>query len=153
MRDCLDRRVTPPMRVTFPTWGPPPPLKQALSRKPTSTCGFRDENSRLFQERHDTWLILGKLSSAVKNKIFTRFQLFSSQYPRKLVRITNKLVLKERSIDSTLWFTVIALLTSVARAAFHGGVTLHLLQRRIVYEYWLSKLNFNPFSVTLFSSF
>ena len=30
MRDCMDRRVTPPRRVTSPTWGPPPPCKQAL---------------------------------------------------------------------------------------------------------------------------
>ena len=26
----MDRRVTPPKRVTSPTWGPPPPCKQAL---------------------------------------------------------------------------------------------------------------------------
>ena len=31
MRDCMDRRVTPPARVTSPTWGPPPSCKQALS--------------------------------------------------------------------------------------------------------------------------
>ena len=30
MRDCMDRRVTPPKRVTSPTWGSPPPCKQAL---------------------------------------------------------------------------------------------------------------------------
>ena len=30
MRDCMDRRVTPPKQVTSPTWGPPPPCKQAL---------------------------------------------------------------------------------------------------------------------------
>ena len=33
MRDYLDRRVTPPKRVTSPTWGPPPPCKQALRRE------------------------------------------------------------------------------------------------------------------------
>ena len=27
----MDRRVTPPKRVTSPTWGPPPPCKQALN--------------------------------------------------------------------------------------------------------------------------
>ena len=27
----MDRRVTPPRRVTSPTWGPPPPCKQALN--------------------------------------------------------------------------------------------------------------------------
>ena len=31
MRDCMDRRVTLPKRVTSPTCGPPPPRKQALS--------------------------------------------------------------------------------------------------------------------------
>ena len=31
MRDYMERRVTPPRRVTSPTWGPPPPCKQALS--------------------------------------------------------------------------------------------------------------------------
>ena len=30
MRDCTDRWVTPTKRVTSPTWGPPPPCKQAL---------------------------------------------------------------------------------------------------------------------------
>ena len=30
MRDYMDRRVTPPKEVTSPTWGPPPPCKQAL---------------------------------------------------------------------------------------------------------------------------
>ena len=30
MRDYMDRRVTPRKRVTSPTWGPPPPCKQAL---------------------------------------------------------------------------------------------------------------------------
>ena len=30
MRDYMDRRVTPPKRVTSPIWGPPPSCKQAL---------------------------------------------------------------------------------------------------------------------------
>ena len=29
----MDRRVTPLRRLTSPTWGPPPPCKQALSMK------------------------------------------------------------------------------------------------------------------------
>ena len=29
----MERRVTPPRWVTSPTWGPPPPCKQALSRR------------------------------------------------------------------------------------------------------------------------
>ena len=31
MRDHMNRRVTPPRRGTSPTWGPPPPYKQALN--------------------------------------------------------------------------------------------------------------------------
>ena len=31
MREYMERRVTPTKRVTSPTWGPPPPCKQALS--------------------------------------------------------------------------------------------------------------------------
>ena len=33
MRDYMDRRATPPKRVTSPIWGPPPPCKQALTVK------------------------------------------------------------------------------------------------------------------------
>ena len=32
MRAYMDRRVTPPKRVTSSTWDPPPPCKQALNR-------------------------------------------------------------------------------------------------------------------------
>ena len=35
MRDYIDRRVTPPKRVTSPIWGPPPPCKQNLSENVT----------------------------------------------------------------------------------------------------------------------
>ena len=31
MRDFMDRRFTPPKRITSPSWGPPPPCKQALN--------------------------------------------------------------------------------------------------------------------------
>ena len=36
----MDRRVTPPKRVTSPTWGPPPPCKQALSENARWTCAL-----------------------------------------------------------------------------------------------------------------
>ena len=39
-RDCMGWRVTPPKRVTSPTWGPPPLCKQALIRhKGRNTLG------------------------------------------------------------------------------------------------------------------
>ena len=34
----MERRVTPPRRVTSPTWGPPPPCKQALSSNYILSC-------------------------------------------------------------------------------------------------------------------
>ena len=34
MRSYMDRRVTPPKRVSSPTWGPTPPCIQALSHQP-----------------------------------------------------------------------------------------------------------------------
>ena len=37
MRDYMDRPVTPPKLVTSPTWGPPPPCKQALRK---TSCVF-----------------------------------------------------------------------------------------------------------------
>ena len=33
MREYMDWRLTPPKRVTSPTWGPPPPCKQALRNR------------------------------------------------------------------------------------------------------------------------
>ena len=51
MRDYMDRRVTPPKRVTSPTWGPPPSCKQALSNddgdgneKGKNAIGWRKNN-------------------------------------------------------------------------------------------------------------
>ena len=43
MRDYMDRRVTPPKRVTSPTWGSRPPCKQALISKLSLSqlCLFR----------------------------------------------------------------------------------------------------------------
>ena len=38
MTDYMDRRVTPPKRVTSPIWGSPPPCKQALSRLKNRQC-------------------------------------------------------------------------------------------------------------------
>ena len=39
IRNYMDRRVTPLRRVTSPTWGPPPPCKQALRQSKNGiTC-------------------------------------------------------------------------------------------------------------------
>ena len=44
-RDCMDRRVTPPNRVTSPTWDPPPPCKQALSLPNNSGWAYLNDIS------------------------------------------------------------------------------------------------------------
>ena len=52
MRDYMDRRVTPPKRVTSPTWGPPPPCKQALKYSELSSWKER----RLAQLSSSEWV-------------------------------------------------------------------------------------------------
>ena len=47
IRDYMDKRVTPPKRVTSPTWGPPPPCKQALSHEFFSKIYVRDRKPLL----------------------------------------------------------------------------------------------------------
>ena len=42
MRGYMNRRVTSPERVTSPTWGPPPPCKQALNLSTTVTLGTEE---------------------------------------------------------------------------------------------------------------
>ena len=48
IRNYIDRRVTPPRRVTSPTWGSPPPCKQALTyfqrKKPYMHIKFYSKN-------------------------------------------------------------------------------------------------------------
>ena len=38
----MNRRVTSPERVTSPTWGPPPPCKQALNLSTTVTLATEE---------------------------------------------------------------------------------------------------------------
>ena len=45
----MDRRVTPPKRVTSPTWGPPPPCKQAPSDYRETT----DKRSSVIHNNYD----------------------------------------------------------------------------------------------------
>ena len=44
VRDYMDRRVTPSKWVTMPTWGPPPPCKQALKVSPAPFLQFQKLN-------------------------------------------------------------------------------------------------------------
>ena len=56
MRNYMERRVTPPRRVTSPTWGPPPPCKQALSRS-TIIWHFWRCGESVIREREICWAI------------------------------------------------------------------------------------------------
>ena len=69
------------------------------------------------------YLLNGIIHLGLKDKILTYFQLLSSQYPKPLVRITNKLTLIERLIDFTIYQSCLAslhFLTLVTRAAFQS---------------------------------
>ena len=68
IRNYMDRRVTPPRRVTSPTWGPPPPCKQALSGEVLFTILIRGHspnflvsnikaNGVYVTKRNHTWLL------------------------------------------------------------------------------------------------
>ena len=64
MRDYMDRRVTPPKRVTSPTWVPAPPCKQALRPRPqVSVFGLKTKSFSLpvWSTVH-TWRIRWKWS-------------------------------------------------------------------------------------------
>ena len=97
MRDYMDRRVTPPKRVTSPTWSPPPPCKQALSsvrsvdvinsfcdsiytlpkrQSQRTTVLFRDTLTvrRLFTTN---WLNDSWVQSSHINKVFVTSELIS----------------------------------------------------------------------------
>ena len=58
----MDRRVTQPKRVTSPTWGPPPPCKQALNFKKVI---FR--NMRTTRKQFPVnWLTSGRLAFTIQ---------------------------------------------------------------------------------------
>ena len=53
MRGYMDRRVTPPKRVTSSTWGPPPPCKQSLTvQKTVGTSNVKKNNSFVRRNLH-----------------------------------------------------------------------------------------------------
>ena len=43
----MDRRVTPQKRVISPTWGPPPPSKQALKNRAPAKQGGRGDEANI----------------------------------------------------------------------------------------------------------
>ena len=52
LRDCMDRRVTPPKRATSPTWGPPHSCKRALNQlQETWSSSFSWDESNLVDRK------------------------------------------------------------------------------------------------------
>ena len=73
----MDRQVTPPKRVTSPTWGPPPPCKQALNKQNNfarASCVF---TAFLCHRLHD---FNAKMSNSTchvgRKQATTKFSLF-----------------------------------------------------------------------------
>ena len=62
MRDYMDRRLTPPKRVTSPTRGPPAPCKRALRKRVSAVSNFIT-----LVPFHTSFLMLGN-SSGVDSK-------------------------------------------------------------------------------------
>ena len=61
MTNYMDSRVTPPKQVTSPTWGPPPPCKQALKCSLVHTLvnkyhrGRASSTKFIFVESEEGW--------------------------------------------------------------------------------------------------
>ena len=69
----------------------------------------------------------------LKDKILTSFQLLSSQKLKPSVRITNKLIPKERLIDSTKYIVYRLCTFDFSHTRGFLGETLQVSQKRIVY--------------------
>ena len=69
-RDYMDRRATPPKRVTTPTWGTPPPCKQALSRSRQRLC-------RNFKADEDG-IIITELRTVAMSRWLISFRMFQN---------------------------------------------------------------------------
>ena len=66
----MGRRVTSPKRVTSPTWGPPPPCKQALSLKFTYyNWSYDSHNCKKTMINIDVLFILVSLSCDTERQI------------------------------------------------------------------------------------
>ena len=77
----MDRRVTPPKRVTSPTRGPPSPCSQALTNIPGGGRRFWKQNqwnvSNVFADSLNPLVTAGKWR---KNRIFHQFLFFWTSF-------------------------------------------------------------------------
>ena len=110
MRDNIDRRVTQPKRVTSPTWGPPPPCKQALTR----FYIFFEESKNIkksFQSRLNLYIIkvtanteigrCGKLAS------YKRLKTNGKQYKTIILKVVlvscEGWLLRNKVLNGKIW--------------------------------------------------
>ena len=68
MGDYMDRRYTPPKWVTSPTWGPPPPYRQALTLT-LDVIISSNTKLRLF-EIHELCVIIISREEKAKRSVF-----------------------------------------------------------------------------------
>ena len=69
----MDRRVTPPKRATSPTWGSPPPCKQALKEFFPVSSDFFDsdiETSIFLEQIFTRGIILNETAKTKSLKIY-----------------------------------------------------------------------------------
>ena len=78
-------------------------MKTLFSLDFSCTRGFRGETFHVSQRQSCIFIRWDIFHLGLKDKILTCFQLLSSQYPKPSVRITNKQILKERLLDTTIY--------------------------------------------------
>ena len=105
MREYMDWQVTPPKPVTSPTWGPPPPCKQALRNRVCSitTHLFHSETKQYMMNWFYT--VYAYLSTVWKYVFLlhpdctylTRTKTLSMLGTGYLLKIAKKLILSEKN--------------------------------------------------------
>ena len=84
MRDCMDKRVTPPTRVTSPTWGPPPSCKQALIPQ-TKISWIRESGFRRWEMRREIY----PLDSAILLLNYTTYPSLYTPALNKAIKLSD----------------------------------------------------------------
>ena len=146
MRDYVDRRVTPPKRVTSPTWGPPLPCKQALRWPELLGLWLILCYTESKKQKHDLWrqgffncwcTIADHRWKHTPNLIFFFFFLFFALYTHKWLLKNKQLPLLEISSISALK-SVLAIRLPGSQTYDHHLLTVPVIDRKRT-EYYKRK--------------
>ena len=92
MRDYMNMRVTPPKLITSPTWGPPPPCKQAVRKTwlhevPTDNTRATRPLSVIhhFHKDHNTSCLPPKIFFSISPGYFSRPNRYRRQWLCKIL--------------------------------------------------------------------